>query len=635
MKKIEVILLAVILLFAGACKIETEHLHSFSSSWIYDSAHHWHEATCPCDFSPSESKGYGEHKFGEWSSPDGYGNKTRNCFCGYIDRSGHDHIYSSEWTYDDTYHWKKAVCIHSEEIGKKAEHDYGEWIITKPSTETTLGSRERTCNVCKYMEVGVVPLLPHERHIAGNAVLCDESEHWNTCMFNGCTEKMNVSDHIWGNEIITVQAGCTTEGTKTFTCSVCSYIKTEAIPAKGHSYSEEWTSDDTNHWHAAKCEHSDEKSEISKHIWGSWAVTKNASATEEGCKTRCCTECNYSETDAIPKLKVSPSRLLANKLIGENSIVYTSEVDIINASATVFISDGWQSDVFIKNRSVTLSPFAMGQYEVTQELFEKVMGVNPSTCIAGQNNRYTLLDGEIQKWRPVDSVNWYQAIAFCNKLSILEGLELCYSVTVNGSEIDWENLSFSDIPTSSNKDWNSSVCCDITKKGYRLPTEAELDFAARGGDPDSIVWNYRYSGVDSQTPLIENNFSTRIDKALDGYAWYNSNLRGGESNEEYTESNYGGYGTHAVGGKKPNCLGLYDMSGNVSEWCWDIEDAIIEETVINPMGPQVCSNGWSYDRCIRGGDWYLSPVYCTVYYRRGNQAPNKSSNIGFRIARSL
>ena len=104
--------------------------------------------------------------------------------------------------------------------------------------------------------------------------------------------------------------------------------------------------------------------------------------------------------------------------------------------------------------------FLMSNHEVTQDEWVAVFGAenNPSDCTGDD--------------LPVENVNWYMAIAYCNKLSIKEGLTPCYSVKKSGSEIEWVSLKFEDIPTSIDNDWNTTVC-DFTKNGYRLPTEAE------------------------------------------------------------------------------------------------------------------------------------------------------------------
>ncbi|MBQ3922295.1 MAG: InlB B-repeat-containing protein, partial [Spirochaetales bacterium] len=160
-----------------------------------------------------------------------------------------------------------------------------------------------------------------------------------------------------------------------------------------------------------------------------------------------------------------------------NNVEYpnTSFVQVIDSAVTVDgTDDNWSSyldgsaenyykGAFINGRNVKLSPYSMGQYLVTQELYEAVMS-------SGRNYDNNSTD---EGKHPAYYVSWYDAITFCNKLSLLMGKEPCY--TVSGIT-DWAALAYSSIPTSTDSTWNEAVC-DITKNGYRLPTEAEWEFA--------------------------------------------------------------------------------------------------------------------------------------------------------------
>ena len=204
--------------------------------------------------------------------------------------------------------------------------------------------------------------------------------------------------------------------------------------------------------------------------------------------------------------------------------------------------------------SVTLSrDFWMGKYPVTQSLWQSVMGDNPS-YFKGSN-------------RPVETVTWFDVVDFCNKLSLKEGLNPVY--TINGEDVK----------------------CDWTANGYRLPTEAEWEYAARGGE------YHLYAG------------SNNIDEV----AWYDGNS---------------GKETQAVGLKKSNGFGLYDMSGNVWEWVWDWKGSYSSNSVTDPTGPNSGS-----DRVFRGGSWVNFAGGARVSYHGRYDPTYRGNDLGFRLSR--
>jgi formylglycine-generating enzyme required for sulfatase activity len=220
--------------------------------------------------------------------------------------------------------------------------------------------------------------------------------------------------------------------------------------------------------------------------------------------------------------------------------------------------------------TVNIKSFYMGRYEVTQKEWREIMG----TTLRQQRDmedRSMPLFGERDNY-PMYYVNWYEAVEYCNKLSIKEGLTPAY----RGS--------------------GDNITCNWNANGYRLPTEAEWEYAAKGGNKDYLT--YVYSGSNS----------------VDAVAWYDRNS---------------GISTHTVGTKVPNSLGIYDMSGNVWEWCWDWYGNYASGTQSDPRGPSSGAN-----RVFRGGCWGNSAVYVRSAYRSDNTPSDRNFAVGFRLVRN-
>jgi len=238
-------------------------------------------------------------------------------------------------------------------------------------------------------------------------------------------------------------------------------------------------------------------------------------------------------------------------------------------------------------RAVTVSAFYMGRFPVTQGEWYDVMGTNPSNFHSG----HSAIVAAGVNWRnlPVETVSWYYALVFSNRLSIMRGLSPAYSIGGSTNPDDW-----GPVPTTSNATWNA-VTVVPGSTGYRLPTEAQWEFAARGGN--GSPGNFTFSGSNNAAEV----------------AWHNANS---------------GNRTHEVGTLMPNALGLYDMSGNVFEWVWDWLGTYPSMAQTNPTGPAAGVN-----RVGRGGSWDVPPAIARSAYR-GIFIPGlRGILLGFRVVR--
>ncbi len=284
-----------------------DHTHSFSEDWQSDDENHWHVATCHTDVYSNFEK----HTYGNWTievepTETIKGLERRECsVCHHVqkqevDKTLHIHTYASEWSTNETSHWKAATCEHADSFKDFGDHQFGEPVVV-PSTETVAGSKTYTCGVCGYVKVETLPLAEHV-HSWDSGWSYDGATHWHAATCN-CEDanadnlRKDVQDHDYDSWEIVTPSTETVQGTRQRACKVCDYVEVEQLPLKEHehTYSSQWSKNATEHWHAATCGHTDSRKDVAEHTWGSWVIDNQSNCTTQGTKHRACSVCGYVE----------------------------------------------------------------------------------------------------------------------------------------------------------------------------------------------------------------------------------------------------------------------------------------------------------------------------------------------------
>jgi formylglycine-generating enzyme required for sulfatase activity len=290
---------------------------------------------------------------------------------------------------------------------------------------------------------------------------------------------------------------------------------------------------------------------------------------------------------------------------------YRELVTAVQAGTTATVLGEGAEGVFVGGRTVILGAYRIAVYETTWELWKEVYDW-------AQKNGYSIAnkgreghgedgtgreDAPDRETRPVTGVTWRDALVWCNAYSELSGLEPVYYTADGETALRVsENNGATDSSIGTEADLAKAK---REKNGFRLPLETEWEHAARGGATDKAGWNSPYAGGDVLADL----------------GWHAGNA---------AQEGSAGYGAHPAGSSRANGLGLFDMSGNAAEWCWDWWNESPVTQATPPDGPVS-----GLQRVVRGGSWRDAAAACGVKARGHGLPFSAAEDLGFRVVRSI